>query len=46
MTATNVVKEDKQQNQLNEQGHFYRHFWFGLREVKNILFCQENYQKS
>lgn len=46
MSATNVVKEDEQQNQLNEPGHFYRHFQFGLREVENILFYQENYQKS
>lgn len=32
MTATNVMKEDEQPNQINEQGHFYRHFRLGLRK--------------
>lgn len=27
MTATNVMKEDEQQNQITELGHFYRHGW-------------------
>lgn len=32
MTATNVMKEDEEQNQISELGHFYRHFQLGLRK--------------
>lgn len=32
MTATNVMKEDEQQNQIIELGQFYRRFQLGLRK--------------